>query len=107
MMMVNWKKIGIFAGGVLFGSAGLKALSSRDAKSVYTQVVAAGLRAKDCAMDTVSNIQENIEDIVEEAKFINAEREIEEALWEDDCYFEDEFDDDFEVECCEECEDEE
>lgn len=26
---VNWKKLGIFAGGVLFGTAGIKVLSSR------------------------------------------------------------------------------
>ena len=28
---VNWKKLGIFAGGVLFGTAGIKVLSSKDA----------------------------------------------------------------------------
>ena len=33
---VNWKKLGIFAGGVLFGTAGIKVLSSKDAKNVYT-----------------------------------------------------------------------
>ena len=33
---VNWKKVGIFASGVLFGTAGIKALSSKDAKNVYT-----------------------------------------------------------------------
>lgn len=30
------KKLGIFAGGVLFGTAGVKLLSSKDAKKVYT-----------------------------------------------------------------------
>ena len=30
------KKIGLFAGGVLFGTAGVKILSSKDAKKVYT-----------------------------------------------------------------------
>ena len=29
------KKIGIFAGGLLFGTAGLKILSSKDAKKIY------------------------------------------------------------------------
>ena len=53
---VNWKKLGIFAGGVLFGTAGIKVLSSKDAKNVYTKVTAAVLRAKDCVLDVVSNI---------------------------------------------------
>ena len=60
---VNWKKVGIFASGVLFGTAGIKALSSKDAKNVYTNCTAAVLRAKDCVMKTATNIQENAEDI--------------------------------------------
>ena len=71
---VNWKKVGIFASGVLFGTAGIKALSSKDAKNVYTNCTAAVLRAKDCVMKTATNIQENAEDIYEEAKAINQER---------------------------------
>ena len=55
---VNWKKVGIFASGVLFGTAGIKALSSKDAKNVYTNCTAAVLRAKDCVMKTATNIQE-------------------------------------------------
>ena len=35
------KKTGIFAAGVLFGTAGLKILSSKDAKKVYTNCTAA------------------------------------------------------------------
>ena len=38
------KKLGIFAGGVLFGTAGVKLLSSKDAKKVYTNCTAAVLR---------------------------------------------------------------
>ena len=34
---IDWKKTGIFAAGVAFGTAGIKALSSDDAKNVYTQ----------------------------------------------------------------------
>ncbi len=71
---VNWKKVGIFASGVLFGTAGIKALSSKDAKNVYTNCTAAVLRAKDCVMKTAINIQENAEDIYAEAKSINEER---------------------------------
>ena len=66
--MADIKKIGLFAGGVLFGSAGIKALSSKDAKKVYTQGTAAVLRVKDCLMKTATNVQENAEDILAEAK---------------------------------------
>ena len=41
-------KTGIFAAGVLFGTAGIKVLSSQDAKKVYTNCTAAVLRAKKC-----------------------------------------------------------
>lgn len=102
MSWFTWKKAGIFAGGVLFGSAGLKVLAGRDAKRVYTYCVAAGLRAKDSAMDAVTNIQENFEDIVEEAKLINEERELEEEFWDDFDEFDDEdFRDDEECDCSE------
>jgi len=65
------KKLGIFAGGVLFGTAGVKLLSSKDAKKVYTNCTAAVLRAKDSVMKTASTVQENAEDILAEAKQIN------------------------------------
>ena len=77
--MADIKKIGLFAGGVLFGSAGIKALSSKDAKKVYTQGTAAVLRVKECLMKTATNVQENAEDILAEAKQINKDREESEA----------------------------
>ena len=49
----NGKKTGLFAAGVLFGTAGLKVLSSDDAKKFYTNCTAAVLRAKKCVMKTV------------------------------------------------------
>lgn len=73
------KNLGIFAGGVLFGTAGVKLLSSKDAKKVYTHCTASVLRAKECVMDTVTNVQENAEDILAEAKQLNEEREAKEA----------------------------
>ncbi|MBR4224012.1 MAG: hypothetical protein IKR73_04300 [Oscillospiraceae bacterium] len=75
--MVSWGKIGLFAGGVLFGTAGLKILGSKDAKRVYTGVTAAVLRAKECVMETVTNIRENCDDIVTDAKQFNEERKLE------------------------------
>ena len=71
---LDYKKGGIFAAGVLFGTAGIKALSSKDAKNVYTKVTAAVLRAKDCVLDVVSNIQENAQDIYAGAQQINDDR---------------------------------
>ena len=53
----DWKKTGIFAAGVAFGTAGIKALSSNDAKKFYTNVTAAVLRAKECVMQTVRKMQ--------------------------------------------------
>ena len=48
----------LFLGGVLFGTAGIKVLSSKDAKKVYTHCTAAALRAKDSVMKTVTKVQE-------------------------------------------------
>ena len=74
---INWKKVGLFASGTLFGTAGIKVLASDDAKKVYTNCTAAVLRAKTCVMNTVSVVQENAEDILADAKAINEEREAE------------------------------
>jgi len=65
----------LFLGGVLFGTVGIKILSSKDAKIAYTHCTAAALRAKDSVMKTVTMVQENAEDIYSEAKQINLDRE--------------------------------
>lgn len=80
---IDAKKTGIFAVGVLFGTAGVKLLSSKDAKKTYTHCTAAVLRAKECVMKTVTTIQENAEDIYAEAQQINEERAMQEAVVED------------------------
>ena len=74
LSVVKSKKTGLFTAGVLFSTAGIKALSSKDAKKLYTNATAAVLRAKECVMDTVTTVQENAEDIYEEAKQINEDR---------------------------------
>ena len=71
---VKWDKVGLFAGGVLFGTAGLKVLGSDDAKKVYTQTTAAVLRAKETVMRTATNVKENADDILADAKVINEVR---------------------------------
>ena len=73
------KAIGLFLGGVLFGTAGIKILSSRDAKKAYGHCTAAALRAKDSVMKMATTVQENAEDIVAEAKQINEKRNEEDA----------------------------
>lgn len=70
----NMKKSGLFAAGVLFGTAGIKVLASDDAKKVYTGCTAAVLRAKECVMKTAAKVQENAEDIYAEAQQINEDR---------------------------------
>ena len=81
---IDIKKTGIFAAGVLFGTAGVKVLGSKDAKKVYTNCTAAALRAKDCVMKTATTIQENAEDIYAEAQQINEERAAKEEIFEDE-----------------------
>ena len=72
--MWQWKKLALFAGGVLFRSAGIKILGSRDAKKVYTHATAAALRGKDDIMCCVDRVRENAGDIYEDAKQINEDR---------------------------------
>ena len=80
---INKEKTGLFAAGVLFGTAGIKILTSKDARKLYTQCTAAVLRAKECVMKTATVLQENVEDIYSDAKNINEERAAQEAEYED------------------------
>ena len=80
----KFKKSGLFAAGVLFGTAGIKVLTSKDAKKLYTQCTAAVLRAKDCVMKTVTTVQENAGDIYADAQQINEDRKAAEEPFEDE-----------------------
>ena len=71
---MTMKKIGMFAAGVLFGTAGLKVLGSKDAKKVYAHTTAAALRAKGSVMTTVTALREGAEDVYADAKAINERR---------------------------------
>ena len=71
---LQMKKLGLFLGGVAFGTAGVKLLASKDAKRAYVQCTAAALRVKDSVLKTVTEVQENSEDIVAQAKQINEKR---------------------------------
>ena len=89
-MLKNFKKFdtkhtGLFAAGVLFGTAGIKILASEDARKLYANCTAAVLRAKECVMKTATNIQEHAEDIYAEAQQINEDRKAEaEECFEDE-----------------------
>ena len=76
--IVSW-----FAGGVLFGTAGLIILTSRDARNLYAHCTAAVLRMKDDVVATATAVQEGAQDIYADAKEINARRAAECAVVED------------------------
>ncbi len=88
--MSNYAKLALFAGGTLFGSVGLKLLASREAKKAYVNAVAAGLRVKDCVMETVTSVQENAADILADAKELNEKRAAEMAAQEAEADIQDE-----------------
>ena len=80
-MFFGWGKAAAFVGGALFGTAGIKLLTSKDAKKAYVHTTAAVLRVKDCVMNTATSIQENCEDILAEAKSVNEARAAEEEKY--------------------------
>ena len=73
-MMKHYVRLACFVGGTLFGSVGVKLLTSKDAKKAYTHITAAGLRMKDSVMGTVTTVQENAADILASAKELNEDR---------------------------------
>ena len=73
-MKVCWDKIGLFAGGVLLGSYGIKLLGSSDAKKAYTHTTAAVLRMKDEVVKDFTVLKENAGDVYAEAQDINEKR---------------------------------
>ena len=66
-----YTKLACFAGGALFGSVGLKLLTGRSAKKAYVHITAAGLRAREAIMETVTSVQENAADVLAEARALN------------------------------------
>ncbi len=74
-MFKLWGKLGAFAGGILFGTAGIAILKSEDAKNAYTHATAAVKRGCDSIMKTAETLKENCEDISAAADEINEERE--------------------------------
>ena len=72
--MNTYGKIALFVGGTLFGSAGIRLLTSKDAKKAYTHTTAAVLRCKEQVMKEVELAKENCSDILADARAINERR---------------------------------
>ncbi len=72
--MMSWVKARMIGYGVLIGTAGVKVLSSDDAKKAYTHVTAAVMRCVDEAARTYTAVKENCMDIAADAKQINEKR---------------------------------
>ena len=64
----------MFAAGVLFGTAGIRLLCSKDARKAYAHTTAAALRAKEDVMKAVTAVREGAEDVYADAKEINERR---------------------------------
>ena len=76
MFNFNQKNLkNLFAAGLALGTLGLKILTSNDAKKVYANIVAAGLRAKDSVLATADKVQASSTDILAEANEINEKRD--------------------------------
>ena len=63
--------------GVLLGTAGVKILTSDDAKKLYTHCTAAVMRGVDEVAKTCNTLKENCDDIASDAKEINEKRNAE------------------------------
>ncbi len=71
MNLVSAKLVGY---GVLLGTAGVKILTSDDAKKVYTHCTAAVMRGVDEVAKVYTTLKENCGDIGADAKEINEKR---------------------------------
>ena len=69
--MSVWVKGALFVGGMAASTLGIKALTSRTAKKVYTHTTAAALRGKESVMESVTKVRESCGDILADAKDIN------------------------------------
>jgi hypothetical protein len=77
---MSWAGARLVTYGFLLGTAGLKILTSKDAKTAYTHITAAVFRGADSVMKTAETLKENCGDIAADAKAINEKRaEAEEA----------------------------
>lgn len=78
--MSIWVKAGLFVGGMAASTLGVKLLTSKTAKKVYSHTTAAVIRGKDCVMEGVTKVREGCDDIVADAKDINEKRADEDII---------------------------
>lgn len=78
--MSFWVKGAIFVGGMAASTLGVKLLTSKTAKKVYTHTTATVLRGKDAVMEGVTKVRESCDDIVADAKDINEKRSEDEVI---------------------------
>lgn len=71
---MSWLKARMIGYGVLIGTAGVKILTSDDAKKVYTHCTAAVMRGVDEVSKVYTTLKENCGDISADAKQINEKR---------------------------------
>lgn len=64
----------LFIGGMIAGSVGSKVAACPCFKKAAVQTTAAVLKAKEGIMNTVTKVQENVEDVIAEAKEVKAEQ---------------------------------
>ena len=77
--MAFWAKAALFVGGMAASTLGVKILTSKTAKKVYSHTTAAAIRGKDAIMEGVTKVREGCGDIVADAKDINEKRVDDEA----------------------------
>ncbi|MBQ6632725.1 MAG: hypothetical protein IJH80_00815 [Ruminococcus sp.] len=77
--MSVWVKGALFVGGMAASTLGVKMLTSKTARKVYTHTTAAALRGKECVMENVTKVRESCGDILEDAKDINEKQAAQEA----------------------------
>ena len=65
----------LFIGGMIAGSVGSKVVACPCFKKAAVQTTAAVLKAKEGIMNTVTKVQENVEDEIAEAKEVNEAKE--------------------------------
>lgn len=74
---MSWLKARFLGYGVLLGTAGIKVLTSDEAKKVYTHCTAAVMRGVDEVTKVYTELKENCGDISADAKVINEKKAVE------------------------------
>ena len=77
--MAIWAKAVLFVGCMAASTIGVKLLTSKTAKKVYTETTAAALRGKDAVMEGVTKVREGCGDILADAKDKNEKMAAEQA----------------------------